>query len=188
MPTWRPTEQPSLRAALLYGLVYVASCGSGPSDSTQSDAKFIPVQRCINCNTGGEETEEETPTREPRAAVSVSPIGLSFYGDMDSERAPEAQSITISNTTPSTVLIGDVYLADHHSKSGRGGAAYFQVGWVPDAEANVLPPNQTLELEIHFSQSTQQRSAVVVIETTHPDYPMLYVGLTGKYFVGDSGW
>ncbi|MEL6548026.1 MAG: hypothetical protein AAFQ82_25595, partial [Myxococcota bacterium] len=66
--------------------------------------------------------------------------------------------------------------------AGAGGEAYFEVSDIIGSELSAL--EGSVQLDVRFLGSTQQRSAIVVIQTDHPRFPLLSVSVTGKTFVG----
>jgi len=62
-----------------------------------------------------------------------------------------------------------------------GDAAFFSVAPFDDTEP--LHPGDQMQIQVSFAQTSQQRAALLVVETTHPGYSSLVVSLAGKTFI-----
>ena len=129
-------------------------------------------------------TEVETG-EQPR--VWATPDLLTFFGDYEGSEQCISREVVIVNDTAHPVHVTRAYLEDDGSHISRSGSDFFEVAWQGDM-AHLLPPQGQLPIEVQFYRSIEQRSASLVIETTHPDYPVLLIALTGKYFLGDDSW
>ncbi len=119
--------------------------------------------------------------------VWATPDLLTFFGDYESSHEVISRDVSIVNDTPHPVHITKIYIEDDGSVVSRHGSEFFNVSW--DTEATVLlAPEARAQVQVDFHRSLEQRSASMVIETTHPDYPVLLIVLTGKSFLGDDGW
>ena len=124
----------------------------------------------------------EASVFRPTPTVAVYPEDLMFYGDSSATDGLEPQKVRVTNATSSTVLVSNVYIVDDgDTTTGEGGGAYFSVSTVADLD-RPLAPDDAVEFEVSFSLSSTQRSAFLVIETTHASYSSLVVTLYGKFF------
>ena len=133
---------------------------------------------CLNCNQDDE--EEETQDLSPSAAVRAFPEELMFYGDFHDSEALES-IVSVKNQTHSSVLVTAVYVVGDSSMYGADAEEYFQTNWNSDDD-NLLAPGETLNIKVRFSPSQQLRSGGLFIETTHVDFGLLDVDLSGKMF------
>ena len=117
----------------------------------------------------------------PTLAVGAFPEHLAFYGDAESSDNVEPKTVTVRNSTTSTILISDIFLVDDAaSTGGENGAAFFDFD-TPDLD-QPLGSGDEIEVVVSFHSSSVQRSAILVVQTTHQSYTSLAVQLEGKYF------
>lgn len=159
----------------------VAACG-GPIDDEAPNKIPAPAE-CTGCMV--EETEpavDPEPWTRP-AHVAATPREVLFYSELGSASAELPRLVRVVNTTSSTVLMTSAYIVDIETlmQEGNGDSAYFRVE-VPTIE-EPLAPGDEADLFVTFALSSAQRTAMLVIETTHPAYQSLVVSLAGKTFV-----
>ena len=119
--------------------------------------------------------------------VWATPELLTFFGDYQASSELLSRDVAIVNDTPHPIHILNVSIADDGSVVSRHGSDFFDVEW--DTESTLMvPPESRVQVKTRFLRSLEQRSASMIVETTHPDFPELVIVLTGKYFMGDAGW
>ena len=106
-----------------------------------------------------------------------------FYGDFHQNNEMESV-VSVKNLTHSSVLITAVYVVGDTSMYGAQAEQYFQTDWNSEDD-NLLSPGESLEITVRFQPSHQLRSGGLFIETTHVDFGLLDVELSGKIF-GDN--
>ena len=171
-------------ASLVWGVCGILLIGCGPieiEDHAEDRHYESPDSACLNCNqTEEDEEEQEIP---PASSVRAFPEELMFYGDF--QRNEEMVSVvSVKNQTYSSVLITAVYVVGSTSMYGSDAEQYFQTDWTSEND-NLLGPGESLEIQVRFEPSHQLRSGGLYIETTHVDFGLLDVELSGKIF-GDN--
>ncbi len=160
-------------------------CGSAGDESPNQHWQSPNHDQCLNCDSN--DSQQDAADYSDREYIRAIPEELTFFGDADTQGTPIGQ-VVIVNQTDVPVLITYVQIRDIETEtSGKDGATYFEVNWDPGMPTTIAQGDQT-ELEVTFSQTTEQRSAVMLVTTSHPDFPTLEVSLTGKYFIGGSGF
>jgi hypothetical protein len=152
------------------------ACGTEPGDDTlpTDDAANDVINVCLGCEPPPAIEEQHlTPT----AMVQALPPRLMFYGDTSTTDGLAPQLVTVRNSTPSTVLIIDAYIANGE----HGGAEFFALE-SPSFE-EPLSTHDELAFTVSFASSSEQQDALLVIETTHEGFPQLIVELSGKLFL-----
>ncbi len=140
------------------------------------------VESCTYCELEPEEEVWFEPP-PPTPQIATLPTELGFFGSINSEAVQTAHPVIITNGTSSWVQVTNIYIVDAESFAVNGGdAQYFDVE-EPDLE-EPLGTGDSMELLVSFGLSSDQRSALLVIETTHPAHKSLVVALSGKVFVG----
>ena len=171
------------KAALICCLL--TACGNGENNSPSQFWQSPNHDQCLNCDAS--DSPQNSTDYSQGEYVRAIPEELSFFGDADTEGTPIAQ-VAIVNQTDIAILITNVRIMDVETEnSGKDGATYFEVDWAVGIPITIAQGDQT-ELEVTFSQTTEQRSAKMLVTTSHPDFPILEVGLTGKYFLGDGSF
>jgi len=133
---------------------------------------------CLNCNQ--DEEEEENLELTHSGFVRASPEELMFFGDF--QRNEElVESVSVQNQTHSAVLVTAVYVVGDTTIYGTEANDYFQTDWDNTAD-NLLMPGEFLEIKVRFLPSHELRSGGLFIETTHVDFGLLDVDLSGKLF------
>ena len=166
-------------ASIVIGTAF--GCGAGDDEL---DLATVPQDegRCLSCDVTTEIDTEEFPPSAPK--VSVSPGELMFYPS--SLESPEfgPKPVTILNLTTTLVAVTRVGVAAD-PKDPTGGEGYFTVEAPKDQI--LLEGGGQVTVEVTYLGSTDQQSAVLVVNTTHPTYHTLIVLLTGKYFIDSGG-
>ena len=119
--------------------------------------------------------------------VIVLPNHLSFFNDFDGD-LPETDSVKVINSTERTVLLSNVevlHVRNHPAE--KSGAAYFSPDWSA-GNSVVLQPGFEAQIAGTCSPTTELRSALLVITTSHPKFTQLEVSLTGKHFITSGGF
>lgn len=157
-----------------------AACGAA---SPEKDTTPPPAEGgCLNCDSEPPENDELDVSSS--SVLWIVPDSLMFYADLGSEGF-EPQQVTVINKTLYVVLITGVYITDKNGKTtGTGDDAFFKVD-VPD-DKPILGPSEHVSFDVRFLGSTEQRTAWLVVETTHAGNPVLSVSLSGKYFLSDG--
>ena len=171
-------------ASLVWGVCGILLVGCGPIEMevhTEQGHHESPDSACLNCNQ--DEVDEEEPDIAPSTSVRAFPEELMFYGDFHRNEEMES-TVVVKNQTYSSVLITAVYVMGSTSMYGTDAAEYFQTDWNNEND-NLLGPGETLEIRVRFQPSHQLRSGGLFIETTHVDFGLLNVELSGKIF-GDN--
>jgi hypothetical protein len=158
-------------AWMVLGLL--AACGSDEVDSNELDDSDGNCRDCID----DPEVKELNEIRS-NSQVAVSPQELLFYGDLSNGTIPPEEAV-VTNRTNKPVVVTAAYVADDPS-STYGGSDYFRVSGLD--EAVVLNPGAKASVWVQFGSTTQQKSALLVIETNDLDDDSLLVELSGKYF------
>ncbi len=165
------------------GLTSALLAGCGAETDVLNPLPVAPeADLCTYCEL---EPEEEIWFEPPPPApqIEATPTELGFFGSIDSEAVRSTRTVTITNGTSSWVQVTRVYVVDAESLAvGGGDAMYFDVE-EPDLD-EPLGHGDSLELLVSFVMSSHQRSALLVVETTHPAHKSLVVSLSGKIFVG----
>lgn len=133
---------------------------------------------CLNCNQ--DEEEEENLELTHSGFVRASPEELMFFGDFQRNEELE-ESVSVQNQTHSAVLVTAVYVVGDTTIYGTEASEYFQTDWDHTA-GNLLMPGEFLEIRVRFQPSHELRSGGLFIETTHVDFGLLDVDLSGKLF------
>lgn len=155
-------------------VVVAAGCGD---DSDLSAAAPAPDAGCLNCEMQLEESER---VLEVMPHLAAEPRQLLFYGDELSGLT--SQLTKVANHTRETVYITRAYVVDDPlSLIGAHGSDYFTIR-TPTFPTPLIVEDQQ-GIEVSFRRSTHERSALLVIETNHPDFSSLIVTLSGKYFL-----
>ena len=132
----------------------------------------------MNCNEDDEDSD--SLDFQHSTIVRVSPEELMFYGEFS--RNDELQeSVLVKNLTLTSVMITAVYVVGDNSLYGVGAEDYFHTDWEHGPD-NFLGPGDTLEIIVRFQPSQELRSGGLIIETTHIDFGILDVELSGKFF------
>lgn len=172
-------------SGLVAGLWLGTSCGDPTPSERSRDRAAAPGARCINCDS--ESPPVPAPVLKETDILKVFPAHLSFFNDFDGE-LPRTDSVTVINSTESTVLLSNVQVVNvQNHQAEKSGAAYFTTNWAPGASV-VLQPGFVAQIAVTFSPTTELRSALLVITTSHPEFTRLEVSLTGKHFITDGGF
>ena len=170
--------------SLVWGVCGILLIGCGPieiEEPVQEEQHESPDSACLNCNQDDVDEEEQELT--PSSSVRAYPEELMFYGDL--QRNQEMESVvSVKNLTHSSVLVTAVYVVGNTSMYGSDAEEYFQTDWTSEDD-NLLSPGESLEIKVRFQPSQQLRSGGLFIETTHVDFGLLDVELSGKIF-GDN--
>ncbi len=181
----------SLKYWIISGLAAVIglgiSCGTPPSPEHSAPAEYVPSHEspCLNCES--ETPSSPAPPLEESDIVLVLPNHLSFFNDFDGD-LPETDSVKVINSTERTVLLSNVevlHVRNHPAE--KSGAAYFSTDWSA-GNSVVLQPGFEAQIAVTFSPTTELRSALLVITTSHPEFTQLEVSLTGKHFITSGGF
>ena len=158
------------------------ACGSASSDRND----FPTSQRTVSTEARQFPSAPTQPSDHGPDRVWATPELLTFFGDYQASSELLARDVAIVNDTDHPIHILKVSIADDGSVVSRHGSDFFHVEW--DTESTLMvPPDSRVYVQTRFLRSLEQRSASMIVETTHPDYPELVIVLTGKYFMGD-GW
>ncbi len=171
-------------ASLVWGVCGVLLIGCGPiemEEHTEREHYESVDSACLNCNQ--DEAGEEEQDLAPTSSVRAFPEELMFYGDFHQNNEMESV-VSVKNLTHSSVLITAVYVVGDTSMYGAQAEQYFQTDWNSEDD-NLLSPGEALEITVRFQPSHQLRSGGLFIETTHVDFGLLDVELSGKIF-GDN--
>lgn len=155
----------------------MTGCGSA---SGEDGPEYIPNDTCLNCETELDSSSGEAFKSSPR--VFVSPTELMFYSEAAAELP--AQVLTIHNDTAQAVIVKNAYVIESPALIGAGGALYFSIEEL--GEEVYLDAGDAFAIDVSFFGDTQQRSALVIIETTHPSFPFFVVPVTGKVFLDEG--
>jgi len=171
-------------SGLAAGIGLGTSCGAPPSPNQRSPEHVASGEApCLNC-------KSEVPTQkktilEEIDIIKVSPNHLSFFNDFDGGLS-ETDSVTVINSTERTVLLSNVQVQNVRiHQAEKSGTTYFTTDW-PPGNSVVLHPGFEAQIAVTFSPTTEQRSALLVITTSHPEFARLEVSLTGKHFITDG--
>ena len=170
--------------SLVWGVCGVLLIGCGPIEMEalgEHGQYESSDSACLNCNQNEDNEEEHDLT--PSSSVRAFPEELMFFGDFQQNQEMEG-AVSVQNLTHSAVLITAVYVVGDTSMYGNGAEEYFHTDWTNQND-NLLEPGETLEISVKFEPSHQLRSAGLFIETTHVDFGLLDVDLSGKIF-GDN--
>ena len=176
-----------VRVILSSGVIFclLTACGNPGDDDSSQFWQSPNHDQCLNCDAN--DSPQSSTDYSQGEYVRAIPEELSFFGDADTESTPIDQ-VAIVNQTDIAILITNVKIMDVETQnSGKDGATYFEVDWAVGVPIIITQGDQA-ELEVTFSQTTEQRSALMLITTSHPDFPTLEVNLTGKYFLGDGSF
>ena len=171
-------------ASLVWGVSGSLLIGCGSLEVEEFERHEEPESSnpaCLNCNHNQEDDEEEDIG--PTSSVRAFPEELMFYGDFQHNQEMES-AVSVKNQTNSAVLITAVYIVGDSSMYGNGAEEFFQTNWNSEDD-NLLLPGETLDILVKFQPSHQLRSGGLFIETTHVDFGLLDVDLSGKIF-GDN--
>lgn len=167
------------------GLWLGTSCGDPTASKRSSDRAAAPEAPCINCDS--ESPSPPRPVLQETDILKVSPEHLSFFNDFDGE-LPRTDSVTVINSTESTVLLSNVQVVNvQNHQAEKSGATYFTTNWTP-GNSVVLQPGFEAQIAVTFSPTTELRSALLLITTSHPEFTRLEVSLTGKHFITNGGF
>ncbi|MEM6733556.1 MAG: hypothetical protein AAF658_18495 [Myxococcota bacterium] len=172
------------RAVFIIAIGIASGCGSEVLDSSDTSLNAAIDGECLNC--GLEPTRTPVDREAPFDRVWLTPDELSFYGDSsvdDADDVMDVQVVAIRNTTIIPFRITRVTIVDNpYGAGGSGGGDYFEA---PDfLPIDVDARNGYAEIGLGYLGSREQRSAYAFVTTSHPSFPVLVVGLTGKVFSG----
>ncbi len=174
-------------SGLAAGIGLGTSCGAPPSPNQRSPEYVASREApCLNCESEIPSPQKTTTLKESDI-IKVSPTHLSFFNDFDGGLS-ETDSVTVINSTERTVLLSNVqvqHVRIHQAE--KSGATYFTTDW-PPGNSVVLQPGFEAQIAVTFSPTTEQRSALLVITTSHPEFTQLEVSLTGKHFITSGGF
>lgn len=160
-----------------------AACGSAPR--TIDDSGTLAEPPCLNCDDSLPEEPEVHFSQVPR--VYVTPEEVMFYADLTTDHF-EREPVWVTNTTADPVEVTDIYVANSSEpNSTKNDADYFFVD-KPVGRIFVASGEST-SFDVGFYGSSEQRSAWLVVQTTHELHDFLLVPLDGKFFMsnGDEG-
>lgn len=155
----------------------MTGCGGA---SHERGPEYVPNDTCLNCETELDSSSGEAFRSSPR--VFVWPTELMFYSEAAAEMP--TQALTVQNDTAQAVIVKNAYVIESPALIGAGGALYFSVEEL--GEEVYLDAGDAFALDVSFFGDTQQRSALVIIETTHPSFPFFVVPVTGKVFLDEG--
>jgi hypothetical protein len=159
-------------------LVLCLCCGRAPEQAVTPEPSPIPP--CQSC-----QVQQPAPSSqsgiEKQLYVVATPRTLMFYADLD--QTIDQQTIHIVNHTAVSVLIRNVSIVDVPDRAwAQGDAIYFAL--VNDVTAEILEPSEQVQIAVEFIGGTKQRTALLRIETSSIQDPILQVELQGKLFTG----
>lgn len=158
--------------------ILLSACGGGPGADTPDPSGTLDglPEGCPDCTSA----EPAAYTAKPPTDLRAFPAALMFYGDLTTQGSLAAQAVTVANHTASPVQITGVAIADE-LLSAQGGAEFFRFEMPPIEEP--LAHGDELSIDVSFLRSSEHRSAILTISTSHPSYSKLTVELSGKYFL-----
>jgi hypothetical protein len=170
--------------ATLALLVMLTACGA--PDAPPEPSVDPPESTCQACSDTYQDETQKAPTTPlpPIRQVVARPSEVGFFGSIGAAAIVEPRTVTLTNSTSSTVKVTSVHIANIETLLGQtpgSDAAFFSVTQ-PSLDSPLLP-GESLAVLVRFTGSSDLRTAVLVLETTHPAYTQVLVGLSGKVFI-----
>ncbi len=160
-------------------------CGSfacGPpqpaSNAEINDSNDIPDKPINPISTLPDPPSENHPALSLKT-IDVYPTSLTFYLSGPDPDTHDTLTLSITNLSNEPLLIRKAFILDNPTISMADGDRFY-FGLLNAPRDFQLAPAASLSLQIRYYGSSEQKSAVLIIETSATNSPAIAVNMIGK--------